>query len=193
MKESGIERLIARIAGLAGGKALVIATVVFVPLAAWLFAVVIPSTQQACGAVPLDMRAHYGAAEVTTFLSECGSAGIDAYRTLQVVDLVYPAVSAVFLFIAIAVVMRRLAGPTSPALLLAIVPIIGGLADYAENAIAWMYLTASPSPGWGDLMGIAATAKTVAGWLGGITLLAGLVVLGSRWAARRLPITAGSA
>lgn len=193
MKESGIERLIARIAGLAGGKALVIATVVFVPLAAWLFAVVIPSTQQACGAVPLDMRAHYGASEVTTFLSECGSAGIDAYRTLQVVDLVYPAVSAVFLFIAIAVVMRRLAGPTSPALLLAIVPIIGGLADYAENAIAWMYLTASPSPGWGDLMGIAATAKTVAGWLGGITLLAGLVVLGSRWAARRLPITAGSA
>lgn len=193
MKESGIERLIARIAGLGGGKALVIATVVFVPLAVWLFAVVIPSTQQACGAVPLDMRAHYGASEVTTFLSECGSAGIDAYRTLQVVDLVYPAVSAVFLFIAIAVVMRRLAGPTSPALLLAIVPIIGGLADYAENAIAWMYLTASPSPGWGDLMGIAATAKTVAGWLGGITLLAGLVVLGSRWAARRLPITAGSA
>jgi hypothetical protein len=193
VKESGIERLIARIAGLGGGKALVIATVVFVPLAVWLFAVVIPSTQQACGAVPLDMRAHYGASEVTTFLSECGSAGIDAYRTLQVVDLVYPAVSAVFLFIAIAVVMRRLAGPTSPALLLAIVPIIGGLADYAENAIAWMYLTASPSPGWGDLMGIAATAKTVAGWLGGITLLAGLVVLGSRWAARRLPITAGSA
>ncbi|MGB5433180.1 MAG: hypothetical protein WBO21_09230 [Acidimicrobiia bacterium] len=193
MKESGIERLIARIAGLAGGKALVIATVVFVPLAVWLFAVVIPSTQQACGAVPLDMRAHYGATEVTTFLSKCGSAGTDAYRTLQIVDLVYPAVSAVFLFIAIAVVMRRLAGPTSPALLLAIVPIIGGLADYAENAIAWMYLTASPSPGWGDLMGIAATAKTVAGWLGGITLLAGLVVLGSRWAARRLPITAGSA
>ncbi|MGB5168517.1 MAG: hypothetical protein WBP49_08965 [Acidimicrobiia bacterium] len=193
MKESGIERLIARIASLAGGKALVIATVVFVPQAVWLFADVIPSTQQACGAVPLDMRAHYGGAEVTTFLSNCGSAGIDSYRTLQVVDLVYPAVSAVFLFIAIAVVMRRLAGPTSPALLLAIVPIIGGLADYAENAIAWMYLTASPSPGWGDLMGIAATAKTVAGWLGGITLLAGLVVLGSRWAARRLPITAGSA
>ena len=185
MKESGIARLIARIAGLASGKALVIATVVFVPLAVWLFAVVIPSTQEACGAVPLDMRAHYGAAEVTTFLSKCGSAGIDAYRTLQVVDLVYPAVSAIFLFIAIAVVMRRLAGPTSPALLLALVPIIGGLADYVENAIAWMYLTASPSPGWGDLMGMAATAKTIAGWLGGITLLAGLVVLGSRWAARR--------
>ena len=184
MKESGIARLIARIAGLASGKALMIATAVFVPLAVWLFAVVIPSTQAACGAVPLDMRAHYGAAEVTTFLSNCGAAGIDAYRTLQVVDLVYPATSAIFLFIAIGVVVRRLAGPTSPVLLLALVPIIGGLADYAENAIAWMYLTAAPAPGWGDLMGMAATAKTIAGWLSGITLLAGLVVVGSRWATR---------
>lgn len=184
MKESGIPALIARIAGLASGKALVIATAVFVPLAGWLFAVVIPATQAACGATPLDMRAHYGAAEVTTFLANCGEAGVDAYRTMQIVDLVYPAVSAFFLFVAVGVVMRRWAGPTSPALLLALVPIIGGLADYAENAIAWMYLVASPSPVWGDLMGMAATAKTVAGWLTGITLLTGLVVIGSRWVAR---------
>lgn len=184
MKEPGISQLIARTAGLARGRVLAIAAAVFVPLAVWLFAVVVPSTQEACGATPLDMRAHYGAAEVTTFLANCGVAGTDAYRTMQVVDLIYPAVTAIFLFIAIAVVMRLLAGPTSPALLLALVPIVGGLADYAENAVAWMYLTTSPSPGWGDLMGVAATAKTIAGWLGGVVLLVGLVVVGSRWATR---------
>ena len=193
MKESGIPRLIARIAGLASGRALVIATAVFAPLAVWLFAVVIPSTQAACGATPLDMRAHYGAAEVTTFLSNCGEAGVDAYRTLQIVDLVYPAISAFFLFVAVGVVMRRWAGPTSPALLLAIVPIIGGLADYAENAIAWMYLLASPSPVWGDLMGIAATVKTVAGWLAGITLFTGLAVIAGRWAVRHFRHTSVTA
>jgi len=185
VKEAGIPRLIARIAGLASGKALAIATAAFVPLAVWLFAVVIPATQAACGATPLDMRAHYGASEVTAFLSDCGEAGVDAYRTLQIVDLVYPAVSAFFLFVAVGLVMRRVAGPTSPALLLAVAPIIGGLADYAENAVAWMYLVASPSPVWGDLMGMAATAKTVAGWFTGITLVAGLAVIGVRWAARR--------
>jgi hypothetical protein len=184
MKESGISQLIARTAGLARGRVLAIAAAVFVPLAVWLFAVVVPSTQEACGATPLDMRAHYDAAEVTTFLANCGAAGTAAYRTMQVVDLIYPAVTAIFLFIAIAVVMRLLAGPTSPALLLALVPIVGGLADYAENAVAWMYLTTSPSPGWGDLMGVAATAKTIAGWLGGVVLLVGLVVVGSRWATR---------
>ena len=184
VKEPGKSQLITRIAGLAGGRALVAATTVFAPLAVWLFAVVIPSTQEACGATPLDMRAHYGATEVTRFLASCGEVGIDAYRTMQVVDLIYPAVSAIFLFIAIAVVMRRLVGPTSPALLLALVPIVGGLADYAENAVAWMYLTTSPSPGWGDLMGIAATGKTIAGWLGGLILLMGVVVVGSRWTTR---------
>jgi hypothetical protein len=186
VNQSGIARLIARIASLARGKTLMIATAVFVPIAAWLFAVVIPSTQAACGAIPLDMRAHYGATEVTTFLSNCGEAGVDAYRTLQIVDLIYPAVSAIFFFAAIGIVMRRSAGPTSPALLLAVVPIVGGLADYVENAIAWTYLLASPSPVWGNLMGAAATAKTVAGWLGGLALLAGLVMVGGRWAARHL-------
>jgi hypothetical protein len=186
VKESGISQLIARMAGLARGRVLAIAAVVFVPVAVWLFAVVVPSTQEACGATPLDMRAHYGAAEVTTFLANCGTAGIDAYRAMQLVDLIYPGVTAVFLFIATAVVMRHFAGPRSPVILFALVPIVGGLADYAENAVAWMYLTTSPSPGWGDLMGVAATAKTIAGWLGGVVLLVGLVMVGSRWATQHL-------
>jgi len=45
-------------------------------------------------------------------------------------------------------------------------------------------LTTSPSPGWGDLMGMAATGKTIAGWLGGLILLMGVVVVGSRWTTR---------
>jgi len=186
VKELGIARLITWIASVVTSRALVIATAVFVPLAVWLFAVVIPSTQSACGAPPLDMRAHYGATEVTTFLSNCGTAGVNAYRTLQIVDLVYPAVNAVFFFVAIGFVVHRLTGPTSPAILLAFVPIVVGLADYVENAIAWAYLVASPSPGWGDLMGMAASVKTIAGWLSGVTLLAGFVVVGIRWAIRHV-------
>lgn len=186
MKEPRTTRIIAWIADIANGKSLAVAAMVFIPIAVWLFGAVIPATERACGALPLDMRAHYGAAEVTTFLSNCGVAGVDAYRSLQVVDLVYPAVSAIFLFIAIGVVMRRLAGPTSSALLLAFVPVVSGLADYTENAIAWTYLTAPPSPIWGDIMGMATTAKSVSGWIGWVVLLGGLVAVGSRSVVRRL-------
>ncbi len=81
--------------------------------------------------------------------------------------------------------MRRLAGTTSPALLLAFLPVVSGLADYTENAIAWMYLTASPSPIWGDIMGMATTAKTVSGWISWVALLGGLVAIGFRSVVRR--------
>jgi len=185
MKEPRTTRIIAWITGVANGKRLGVAALVFAPIAVWLFGVVIPATERACGAAPLDMRPHYGAAEVTAFLSNCGTAGVNAYRTLQVVDLVYPAVSTIVLFIAIGIVMRRLAGPTSPALLLALLPVVSGVADYIENAVAWMYLTDSPSTAWGDIMGMAGTAKTVLGWTGGVVLLGGLVAIGFGSVVRR--------
>jgi len=185
VKESGISQLIARTATLARGRVLTIAAAVFAPLAVWMFAVAVPATQEACGAPPLDMRMHYGAGDVTRFLANCGADGIEAYRRMQIADLIYPAVLAFFLFIATAVVMRRLFGSRSPAVLLALVPIVGSVADYAENVVAWMYLTASPAPFWGDLMGVAATIKTIAGWIGGVVLLVGLVAVGVRWTTQR--------
>ena len=145
----------------------------------------IPTVQRICGQAPPDMRVTSTATEVHRFLSDCGSAGRQAYGALQVADLIYPLVFAVFLASSLALVLRLLA-PDRPGLLgLAAVPFVASAFDYLENACAWLALAAWPQPGAADgLLGHFSTAKTATSWVAGTLLLLVLGALAVRhgWA-----------
>ena len=136
----------------------------------------IPRVEAACGQAPLDVRFTSSAADVHGFLEACGPVGREAYRMMQLADLFYPAVFALFLASSLALVLRHLA-PARPRLLaLAALPLLASAFDYAENLLAWLSLAAFPEPAATDgLLGIASAAKSATSWLAG-GLLIGLVV-----------------
>lgn len=138
----------------------------------------IPRVEAACGQAPLDVRFSSSAAEVHGFLEACGPVGREAYRMMQLADLFYPAVFALFLASSLALVLRHLA-PARPRLLaLAALPFVASGFDYAENALAWLSLAAFPEPAaTGGLLGIASAAKSATSWLAGGLLIALVVAL----------------
>ena len=137
----------------------------------------IPQVQQVCGQAPPDMRFTSTAAAVHDFLDGCGPAGREAYRALQIADLFYPLVFAVFLASSLALALR-LAVPSRPSLVtLAAVPFLPSAFDYSENACAWLALAAWPHPGVADgLLGLFSATKTATSWAA-VTLV--LLALGA--------------
>jgi hypothetical protein len=160
----------------------VVVTAVYLAFAAAFFGsgagFSIPHVQQVCGQAPPDMRFTSTAGEVHAFLEACGPAGREAYRALQLADLLYPLVFAVFLASSLALVLRLLA-PTRRALMaLTTAPFLAAVFDYLENACAWLALVAWPEPGVADgLLGLFSTAKTVTSWVAGTLLLVALAAL----------------
>lgn len=147
----------------------------------------IPQVEAVCGAPPPDVRFGAAAADVHAFLAGCGPTGRQAYLTLQLVDLVYPLLFALFLASSLALVLRGLA-PGRPALLtLAALPFLASGFDYLENACAWLALAAYPSTARTDgLLVLASDAKTATSWAAGVLLLAAVVALLGRGAWRRI-------
>jgi hypothetical protein len=141
----------------------------------------IPRAEAACGETPLDVRFTSSATDVHRFLEACGPVGREAYRSMQLADLFYPAVFALFLASSIALVLRLLA-PDRPRLLaLAALPFLASAFDYTENVLAWRALAAFPSPAATDgLLGIASAAKSATSWVAGLALivLLGALLLG---------------
>jgi hypothetical protein len=194
-------------AGLAGWMRLLATWRVWLPLAigyagfaAVFFATRAPfavaQVQAMCGQPAPDMRFTSSAAEIHTFLHDCGVAGRDAYRALQLADLVYPLLFAVFLASSLAMVLTRLARDRPSLAVLAALPLLAGAFDYLENACAWAALTTFPEPAATDgLLGLATAAKSVTSWFVGLLLLALLAALGvvrvGRWRARRARADAG--
>lgn len=133
----------------------------------------IPTVEAVCGQAPPDVRFTSSAAEVGGFLDACGVAGREAYRSLQVADLFYPLVFALFVASSLALVISRLA-PRRPSLLaLAALPLVASAFDYLENACAWIALMAYPdASATSSLLGLASAAKTITSWAAGILLLA---------------------
>ncbi len=104
----------------------------------------IPTVEAACGQAPPDVRFTSSPAEVGGFLEACGVAGREAYRAMQLADLVYPLVFAVFIASSLALVISHLA-PRRPAFLaLAALPLVASAFDYVENACAWLALASYP-------------------------------------------------
>jgi hypothetical protein len=160
----------------------VVVTAVYLAFAAALFGsgagFSIPHVQQVCGQAPPDMRFTSTAGEVHAFLEACGPAGREAYRALQLADLLYPLVFAVFLASSLALVLRLLAPGRRNLVALAAIPFLAAAFDYLENACAWLALVAWPEPGVADgLLGLFSTAKTVTSWVAGTLLLVALAAL----------------
>jgi hypothetical protein len=156
-------------------------TVVYAAFAAVFFAsdaaFAIPHVQKLCGQAPPDMRFTSAAAEVHGFLEACGPAGREAYRAMQVADLFYPFVFAVFLASSLALALRLLLPSRPGMVILAAVAFLPTAFDYSENACAWLALAAWPQPGFADaLLGLFSASKTSVSWLAGTLLL---LVLGA--------------
>ena len=154
----------------------------------------IRTVEAICGQAPPDVRFTSSAVEVGGFLGACGVVGREAYRSMQVADLIYPLVFALFMASSLALVISRLV-PARPRLLaLAVLPFVASAFDYLENACAWMALAAFPDAApTSSLLGLASAAKTTTSWVSGVLLLgavAALVVatVGRRAGAPRRPV-----
>lgn len=146
----------------------------------------IPHVTALCGQPPLDMRTTSSAADVNGFLEACGTAGREAYRALQLADLAYPLVFAVFLASSLALVLSRLAPDRPRVLALALLPFLASAFDYLENVFAWRALVAFPGATTTDgLLGLASAAKTSTSWAAGGLLVIGVLALLLRAARRR--------
>ena len=97
---------------------------------------------------------------------------------MQLADLVYPLVFAVFIASSLALVISHLA-PRRPALLaLAALPLVASAFDYVENACAWLALASYPeAAASSSVLGLASAAKTATSWAAGILLLVALGAL----------------
>lgn len=153
----------------------------------------VPRVEAACGQPPPDTRFTSSAADVNGFLQACGAVGRDAYRALQVADLLYPLVFGLFLATSMALVLVHLAPGRRSLLALAALPLVGAGLDYLENVFAWAALAAFPEPAATDsLLGMASAAKTVTFWVAGSLLVVALGALAvaavRRWGRRRADV-----
>ena len=138
----------------------------------------IPTVESTCGQPPPDVRFTSSAADVNDFLVSCGAAGRSAYISMQLADLVYPAVFGVFLATSLALALRRIGTKREVLVGLAMLPMLGMVFDYVENAFAWRALAAFPETSSTDgLLGLASAAKTTTFWIAGLLLVAAVAVL----------------
>lgn len=176
--------------GLARPRVWILSAAAFVASAGVFFAssapFAIPEVAAACGQQPPDMRFFTSADDLTGFLDACGPTGRNMYRNMQLADLIYPAVVAVFLASSLALAVRRLAPEGSKAFWLVSVPFVASSFDYLENSFAWFALARYPGSAPSDaLLGFASAAKTVTSWASGIMLLGLLLALGAQFVRRR--------
>jgi len=107
----------------------------------------IPVVEKACGQLPLDVRFYSTGYEVSDFLDACGQGGRDAYRNMQVADLLYPLVFGLFMASSLSMVLRRLCpGRPGIAVVGLVLAMVGTGFDYLENLFAWLALAAFPQP-----------------------------------------------
>jgi hypothetical protein len=142
------------------------------------------AVERACGAPAPDVRTAPSASDVHAFLAACGPEGLAAYRDLQVVDVLYPAVNAALLVLVLGLLIGRLRVSLT---WLAVLPVMAAVGDYLENAAAWTMLgRGQEHTSWADLLFPVGSAVKVgatwAAWLTVSVLLAWLLV---RWARGR--------
>ena len=106
---------------------------------------------------------------------------------MQLVDLFYPMVFALFVASSLALTISRLVPRHRALLALAALPFAAAAFDYVENAFAWLALTAFPEPAATNaLLGLASAAKSTTSWAAGLLLLGTLAALAATSVTRRL-------
>ena len=169
-------------AHLASWRVWLVSTALFVLFAGAFFGssarFAIPTVEAACGQAPPDVRFTSSGGEVGVFLDACGVVGREAYRSMQVADLFYPLVFALFMASSLAMVISRLAPRRRSLLALAALPLVASAFDYVENACAWLALAVYPdSAATNSVLGLASAAKSATSWAAGILLLGALAAL----------------
>ena len=110
------------------------------------------------GFKPLDIRFAYTADEVRADFQSLGSVGREIYQTVVgKVDMAYPLFYGSFLVLLMANVIKKVAGPDSPRLLISLLPLAGVVFDYLENFNTLGLLRNFPNLSaaaveWGELM-----------------------------------------
>jgi hypothetical protein len=195
--EGFVSALAAQMRRLGSWRVWTVSAVIFVVFAGAFFSssasFAVPEVEATCGQAPLDVRFHSTADDVGQFLTDCGPAGRDAYRSMQLADLAYPLVFGLFMASSLAIAFGRVAPGRSALVGMAVVPLVGSGFDYLENLFAWRALAAFPdAASTNAVLGLASTAKTVTFWVAGTLLLVCLAVLAGRVLKRRgRVVTAG--
>jgi len=183
---STIDRLSSRMQRLAAWRVLFASGALCLALAAVMFGSSatgsLAQVAERCGEAAPDVRFTSSPEQLQGFLTACGAAGREAYRDLQVLDLVYPAAVGLFLASALASVLSRAVRRTG-LVALAALPLLASAFDYLENLAAWTLLVRYPDPvPWvARVLGIASAGKQSLMWASVATLAVGIIVaLGGR-------------
>jgi hypothetical protein len=172
-----------RLLAVSGALWLSLAFVLF----AWHGRFSIAAVADACGLEPPDVRFAPAAADTQAFLAACGDDGLTAYRDLQLVDLIYPAATALFLAVVLALLLRSVAPRVA---WLAFLPVAAAVGDYLENAAAWVLLGVGgpDATGAAVVLQVGSAVKVAmswASWLLVTVLLIAFAVRGLRARSRR--------
>ena len=168
--------LFGRLQGWATRRNILFLLAVFVVINAGLLPVIGARLEALSGGVgPLDLMAAYTPAEAYAALAAYGEEGRLFYLlTALTLDLIYPLVYGLFFTLTIVYCLRPVLPAAHTLQRAALLPLVGMLADYVENAgIAWLLLN-YPN----RLDGVAAFTSTVTTikWIFMISAIAATVV-----------------
>lgn len=159
-------------------RLLIIATSAYGVGAVVMFAWLLPRVSAACGQPPLDGRFQWSAVEAAGFASACGEVGLTAYRTLQIADLVYPALLGLAVM-AWTLALGRPGWIRTTVIALAVVNVV---ADYTENAAAWTMLAGGADWPHSPLLVVAPVVTLIKNLTGAAAFAGvGLLAVGAAW------------
>jgi lysylphosphatidylglycerol synthetase-like protein (DUF2156 family) len=134
-----------------------------------------------CGGLPpFDVRGNWTQADARALVQACGASGRSAYIELQLLDLVYPALSGAALVLVTALLARRYGRWGWAALIPAVLMTV---LDYTENIAVWTLLVKWPDVNAtvAAIGGPVTAVKHIMGFVAfGIPLLLGVIAL-LRW------------
>jgi len=140
---------------------------------AMIFATLAQLSEVTGGYGILDFEMGYSVERVDEILGSYGSDGMALYRSIQLLDLINPAVYSLILAILVNLLWRG-RGPKSVALL----PVLGGIGDYLENITLFLIVRSYPVLN-DDLIAVSSGLsylKNALASVGGVALIAGVWV-----------------
>src|SRR6266498_2998336 len=131
----------------------------------------------------LDTQVYYTEARAYRVLDSQGDAGRRAYRITNLIDFAFPPVVSLLMSSLIIASVQRLRGPQRRWMRLALIPLVAGALDYAENVCIFSLLATYPRrlPRVARIAGILTAMKTATYLLGLALTAGGGLGLALRW------------
>jgi hypothetical protein len=151
-------------------------------------------------AEPPDGRLYYTSAQLVGVLDALGPAGRQTYMYLHFPDMLFPLFYGLFFATLIVFYWGLRAGAVKAAAWLAIVPVIGTLADWIENIaitrVSMLFSAgrtatdiAAAAPIAAQLAGIATAVKWTCAWVSALLILVGIAFLIVQRGAKPAPVS----